>query len=52
MINELGCSLEVSEFELRLCYYVHFQIKTLRKGIELPYPPRSGFFYEDEIRFE
>ena len=31
MAKVLECGLEVSEFELQLCYYVHFQISTLRK---------------------
>ena len=29
MANMLGCSLEVSEFELQTQYYVHFWINTL-----------------------
>ena len=31
MAKVLNCSLKVSEFELQLCYYVHFQNNTLGK---------------------
>ena len=33
MTNVLGCDTVVSEFELQSCYYVHFQINTLCKGM-------------------
>ena len=36
MVQVLDCSLEVSEFKLHSCYYVHFRTITLRKGINPP----------------
>ena len=31
----LHCALEVTEFKLQSCYYVHFQTNTLGKGMNL-----------------
>ena len=31
--NMLNCNIVLSEFELQLCYYIHFQTNTLRKGM-------------------
>ena len=31
--NELDCDLIVNEFKLQLYYYIHFQTKTLGKGM-------------------
>ena len=36
MAKVLNCSIIVSEFKLQLCYYVHFHINTLRKGMNPP----------------
>ena len=33
MANVLGCDIVVSEFEIQLPYYVHFQTNTLQKGM-------------------
>ena len=33
MVNVLVCSLEVSEFEPLLSYYIHFRTNTLLKGM-------------------
>ena len=38
MANVLDCDIVVSESELQLRYYVHFRTKTLRKGMNTPYP--------------
>ena len=37
MSKELGCNLEVSKFELQLCYYIHFQTNTPEEIIGLLY---------------
>ena len=42
MAKVLVYGLEVSEFELHSCYYVHFRNNTLGKGTEPPYPPSYG----------
>ena len=34
MVNVLDCDIEVSVFELKLSYYVHFWINTLGKCIK------------------
>ena len=39
--NVMDCSLEVSEFEIQSCYYVHFRTNTLEKVMNLPYPLRA-----------
>ena len=31
IIKVMDCGTEVSEFELQLCYYVHFRTNTLEK---------------------
>ena len=36
--NVLDCDIIVSEFEIQSRYYVHFQINTLRKGMNLLIP--------------
>ena len=33
MVKMLNYGLEVSEFELYSCYYIHIQTNTLEKGI-------------------
>ena len=33
MANVMDCGLKISEFELQLCYYIHFQSNTLGKGM-------------------
>ena len=32
MVKVMDCRIVVSEFEVQLCYYIHFQINTLQKG--------------------
>ena len=36
--NVLDCDIEVSEFELQLRYYIHFQRNTLCKGMNFLIP--------------
>ena len=38
MANVIDGNIVVSEFELLLNYYVHFQINTLKKGIDFLIP--------------
>ena len=33
MVKAMDCEIIVSEFELQLRYYVHFQTNTLEKGM-------------------
>ena len=33
MVEEMNFGIIVSEFELQLCYYIHFQTNTLGKGM-------------------
>ena len=33
MVKAVDCGIVISEFELRLRYYVHFQTNTLGKGM-------------------
>ena len=56
MAKVLDYCLQINEFELRLCYYVHFQTNTLWERYKHPYPnPRNNglkkvsllFFYKD-----
>ena len=42
MVKALDCSFEVSEFQLQLVYYIHFQINTLGKVINCFIPPALG----------
>ena len=41
-INVMGCSLEVTEFELLFSYYVYLRTNTIRKCMDLFYPPIYG----------
>ena len=34
MVKAMDCGIVVSEFELQLCSYIHFQINTLGKGMK------------------
>ena len=34
--QNLDCGLEVSKFELQSCYFVHFRINTIGKGMIHP----------------
>ena len=42
MVKVLDNSLEVNEFELKLCYQVHFRIGILGKGLNTLIPPAMG----------
>ena len=42
MVKAMDCWIEVSEFELQLCYYVHFRINTLGKGMNPIILPAMG----------
>ena len=44
MVKELDCDLEVSDFKLQSCYYVHFQTNTLGGKVWTPLstPPAMG----------
>ena len=42
LANALDCDIVVSEFELQSCYYVHFQINTLGKGMKSFFPLSMG----------
>ena len=42
MAKEFNCSLEVSEFELKSLYYVHFRTDNLGKGMNLLSLPAMG----------
>ena len=42
MAKVLDCSLEISEFKLQLCYYIHFLTNTLGKGINPLIPLAMG----------
>ena len=33
VINELECNIVISEFKLQSCYYIHFQINILWRGM-------------------
>ena len=52
MVEVLDCSLEVNEFELQSCYYIHIQINNLGTGMD----PVMGqivsvlSFYKDGIK--
>ena len=35
-------SLQVSEFKLQFCYYIHFQTTTIEKGMNPHIPPAMG----------
>ena len=41
----LNCKIVVSEFKLQDCYYVHFWINTLGKGMNLLIPTLSYGLY-------
>ena len=41
-VKAMECRIRVSEFELKLCYYVHFQINTLGKGMNSLILPAIG----------
>ncbi len=42
MTNVLNYVLEVSDFKLYSCYYIHFWYNTLGKGINALIPPARG----------
>ena len=42
MVNAMDCGIVVNKFVLQSCYYVHFQVNTLGKGMNPPYPPNYG----------
>ena len=42
MVKALDCGIVVSEFKLWQCYYIHFWINTLGKGINLIILPAMG----------
>ena len=42
MIKTLDCEIVVIKSELQSCYYVHFRINTLRKGMNPLMPPPMG----------
>ena len=58
MVKELDIKIVVSEFELQLCYYVHFQRNTLGKGMNPFILPAMGllvpllFFLKDGFGIE
>ena len=39
MDKMLHCGLKVNEFELQLCYYIHFRNNSFGKGMSLFIPP-------------
>ena len=39
MVKAMDCGIIVSEFVIQSRYYIHFQINTLGKGMNPPYPP-------------
>ena len=39
MVKVMDCGIVVSEFIFHSCYYVHFWVNTLGKGMTPPYPP-------------
>ena len=41
MAKVLDCDLKVREFKLQLHYYIHFQVNTFGKGLNLLTPPRQ-----------
>ena len=43
IVKVLDCGIVVSEFELQLHYYVHFQTNTLGKGMNLLILPAMGY---------
>ena len=56
MDKVVDSSIEVSEFELQSCYYVHFQTNTLGKGMNslvsssaMVYIVPLLYFYKDSI---
>ena len=42
MAKVYDSGFEVSEFKLKLPYYLHFRTNTLGKGIEPPYSPTKN----------
>ena len=42
MVKAMDFGMSISEFELCLRYYVHFQTNTLRKGMNLFILPAMG----------
>ena len=42
MAKVMDCDIEITEFELQLHNYVHFQINNFGKGIKPPYFPSYG----------
>ena len=54
----LFCSIEVSEFELQLRYYIYFRINIRGKGMNSLMPPALGwkkpllFFYKVGFDFK
>ena len=42
MTKVLDCGLEVNEFKLQLCYYIHFWTNTLGKGMNPLISPAMG----------
>ena len=52
IVKAMDCGIVVSEFKLQSCYYVHFWINTLRKGMDPLILPAMGeivplFIYKD-----
>ena len=51
--NDVDCDIIVNVFKLQLCYYIHFQNNTLRKGMNPLIQPSMVyivlllFFYKD-----
>ena len=48
VINVLDCDIVVSEFELHSCYFLHFHIDTLLKGMNVSIL-QLVFFYKDSF---
>ena len=42
MVKAMDCGIEVSEFALQSCYYVHFRANTLGKGMNPLILPAMG----------
>ena len=42
MFKAMDCGFVVSEFELQLCYYIHFRTNTLGKGMNFLILPAMG----------
>ena len=42
MVKAMDCEIVISEFELQLCFYVHFRANTLGKGMNPFFLPAMG----------